>query len=446
MNLRKATENHDGISAARQRYIVGILLLMYVFAYMDRTILSLMVDPIKHSLRISDIQFSLVHGVAFGLFYALLGLPMGWIVDRFSKRWVLFWGIFSWSAATVSCGLARSFPALVLSRFGVGAGEATLVPVAYTTIARALPKHRTAMGIAIFSMGSVTGAALAIGIGGYLIAWLTRIGGVSLPLVGHLEPWQGVFLVVGAPGILVALLAFTLPDAPRDQSHRSAVASEAFLPFVIKNRAYLFFSVGGLSLTTVIANGMNAWMPALLMRRYGLPVSEVGLVMSIVILNGIFGFAASGYLADRLFKAGHKDGHLLPVLICTPFIILLSIVGFYFSTDVRLTLICAALLLPLLSIGNAIAAHVQLSTPPALRGRLAALTVAAQHFTGLTLGPLLVAAVTDHVFRNPIDVGRSMAVVATGVGLLSGVFYLAARKYARAAIQRMERDEIGHGS
>jgi MFS family permease len=440
--MRSQSPATGALSPARQYYVIGVLLLMYIFAYMDRNVLALMVDPIKESLHISDVQFSLVHGAAFGAFYAIFGLPMGYIVDRFSKRWVLFCGISFWSAATLACGFARSFPALAIARFGVGAGEATLVPAAYSTISRILPKDRTAMGIAVFSMGSGIGSAVAIALGGYLIATLTKEGGLMLPLIGHLEPWQAVFLVIGAPGLLVALLAFTIPEA--GQSAAAIAETEApsapvpLLPFLAENKVYLFFTIGALALISVVAYAFGAWMPALLLRHYGADVSWVGLVMSIITLWGVFGFFLSGWSADRLFRYGHKDGHLLPVLYCTPFTIVLAIIGFHLTSSIWVALGCYAISHIFITIGNCVGAHVQLATPPSLRGRMASITVAAQHLCGLAFGPLLVALITDHVFHDPKRVGDSMAIVGTLVGLLTILFCILARGPARRAIARIE--------
>lgn len=431
------------LSPARQYYVIGVLLLMYVFAYMDRNVLALMVDPIKASLDISDVQFSLVHGAAFGAFYAIFGLPMGYIVDRFSKRWVLFCGISFWSLATLACGFARSFPALAIARFGVGAGEATLVPAAYSTIARILPKDRTAMGIAVFSMGSAVGSAVAIGVGGYLIATLTKAGGLTLPFIGSMEPWQAVFLVIGAPGLLVALLAFTIPETGQSAAAIAEAGVPAapvpLLPFLAQNKAYLVFTIGSLALVTVIAYAFGAWMPALLLRKYGADVSWVGLVMSAITLWGMVGFFLSGWSADRLFRRGHKDGHLLPVLYCTPFTIILAVVGFHLTDSIWVALAGYAISHIFITLGNAIGAHVQLATPPSLRGRMASITVAAQHLCGLAFGPLLVALITDHVFHDPKRVGDSMAIVGVVVGGLTILFCLLARAPARRAIARMEQ-------
>ena len=437
MHAGGAAGDRVTVSPARQKYIIGALLLMYIFAYMDRNVLALMVDEIKQGLHISDVQFSLVHGMAFGAFYALFGLPMGYIVDRFSSRWVLFAGISFWSLATVFCGLSRSFQALAISRFGVGVGEATLVPAAYSTIARILPKDRIATGIAIFSMGSTIGSAVAIALGGYLIATLSSSGGLFVPLLGHLAPWQAVFVVIGAPGVLVALLAFTLPDSHRSAGDQSAPKA-ALWPFLVDNARYLFFMNGGLAMVAVMAYGLATWMPALLLRQFRLEVSQVGFAMSMMTLTGVIGFFLSGYLADRLFRSGRNDGHILPIFYCTLPAIALSILGFHFSDSLWLTLACYTLIHIGLTICNSTAAHIQMTAPAALRGRLAAITVACQHLCGLAFGPLLIALVTDEVFGDPARVGDSMTIIMVVIGLITFVLYGQARAEARAAAARTE--------
>ena len=425
------------LSTRRQIYVIGVLHLMYVLAYLDRNVLALMVEPIKSGLDITDVQFSIVHGFAFGIFYALFGLPMGYIVDRFSKRWVLFGGIAFWSLATVACGLARNFTTLAIARFGVGAGEAALVPVAYSTISRILPRHRVGLGIAIFSMGSAIGAAVATGVGGYLLSVLTVSGGLELPLFGHLKPWQAVFVLIGLPGTLIALLAFTIPEAPQAMSANGRPAPTMPLrPFLAQNKSYLIFAIGGLSLMTVIAIAMTTWMPAFLFRRYDAEIAWVGMVLSIASLPILVGFFVSGYLADKLYRKGRTDAHFIPVLYGTVFVIILAIFGFYLTDNIWITVGCYGAACLLASLGGTVAAHIQLATPAALRGRLAAFTVAAQHLCGLTIGPLLVALTTDHVFGDPERVGDSIALVVSLTGLLAILLLGLARAPARRAIAR----------
>ena len=437
------------LPAARQVYVLGVLLLMYVLAYMDRNVLALLVDPIKHSLGITDVQFSLLHGFAFGAFYAIFGLPMGYLVDRFSRRRVIFGGIAMWSAATVAFGLVRNFSHMALARFAVGAGEATLVPAAYSTITGILPRHRAALGIAIFSAGSSLGGAIAIAVGGLLMHRLTAAGGLHLPVVGLLEPWRAVMVIIGLPGLLIALLAFTIPetgaagrvvaaDAAASDAPPSGEPAEPFLPFLRENAGYLLLMIGGLIMVSILAVGVAVWLPALLMRQFGMDIGWVGLAVSLISLSGLLGFVSTGLVSDYLYRRGRKDAHILPILCGLPIIVVAAVVGFHFAKDIWLLLVCAVVIHILGPMGNSIASHVQLATPPSLRGRMAAVKVACQHLCGLTLGPLLVALVTDDVFADPKRVGDAMAMMVAVIGTLGILLLALARAPARAAIARQE--------
>src|SRR3546814_2979831 len=145
---------------------------MAMFSYLDRHIISLMVDPIRQDLNISDFQIGILQGVAFSLFYAVFGLPMGWLVDRYQRRWVVYWGVTSWSLATAACGLSSNYWHLLIARFGVGIGEATLSPAAYSMIADIFPRHRLDFAMSVFGIGTALGGALALAVGGIMIDWL----------------------------------------------------------------------------------------------------------------------------------------------------------------------------------------------------------------------------------------------------------------------------------
>jgi MFS family permease len=414
---------------------------MYVFAYMDRYLLALMVDPIKGSLGITDVQFSLIQGLAFGVFYGLFGLPMGWLVDRYSPRWVLFGGICIWSLSTVFCGLASNFVTLAIARFGVGAGEAALIPAGYSMILRILPRGRVAVGLAIFSTGASLGTAIAHAVGGYVVHALTKTGGIVVPVMGHLEPWQAVFVLIGSPGLIVGLLAFTLPS----RGHLNPVVSESpaaekenIWQFMRGNSGYLLLMIGGMVAVTITAVGVGAWAPALLMRRFGQDVAWVGIAMSVISLTGMTGFLGAGFISDSLFRRGYKDAHLLPIVYGLPLVVVLAIGGFALSDKVLLTVGCTLVIVTLCTMANAVAAHVQLVTPPGLRGQMAAIKVAAQQMCGLTLGPLFVALLTDHVFHDTHRVGESMAIMVAAMGSIAFILFALGRRQARAMVDRRQ--------
>ena len=164
-------------------YGVFVLFLLYGLSIVDRLIISLLVGPIRSDLGISDFQFSLLQGVAFGIFYATFALPIGALVDRYSRRKLIFWGVFVWSLATLACGAARSYLQLFLARIGVSAGESTLSPAAYSMLADSFPPQRLTTAMTLFSLGGFVGYGLAYILGGTIITLASAGGSISLPLL-----------------------------------------------------------------------------------------------------------------------------------------------------------------------------------------------------------------------------------------------------------------------
>lgn len=177
-------------------------MLAYIFSFIDRQILALMIEPIKADLQLSDTQFSLLHGLAFSLFYAVMGLPLAYIADRFSRPKLISIGIIVWSLATATCGLSKNFIQLFLSRMAVGVGEAALSPAAYSMFS----KDKLGRAVGIYSIGAFLGGGIAFLVGGYVINLLKGVTLIEVPLLGALKAWQIAFLVVGLPGIIIGLL------------------------------------------------------------------------------------------------------------------------------------------------------------------------------------------------------------------------------------------------
>ncbi|WP_409456278.1 MFS transporter [Sphingomonas sp. J315] len=190
------TDVQSAVSPRIAWFSVTILLLVAIMSYLDRQIISLMVEPIKASLGVSDFEIGLLQGVAFGLFYAVFGLPIGWLVDRYSRRKIIYFGMTLWSLAAGACGLASTYTHLLLARFGVGVGEASLSPAAYSMIADLFPPRRLALALGVFATGSSIGGALAYMAGGradrevrgdgcHGIARCRRAGAVAAGLPRH---------------------------------------------------------------------------------------------------------------------------------------------------------------------------------------------------------------------------------------------------------------------
>ena len=247
-------------STGRAWLSVAILLLIAIFSYLDRLIVSLLVEPIRLSLHATDFQMGLLQGIAFGLFYALFGIPIGWLVDRYSRRGIIYVGMTLWSFAAAMCGMAQTYGHLLIARFGVGVGEASLSPAAYSIISDLFPPRRLALALGVFATGAALGGALAYIVGGAVIQYFENIGTIAFPVVGQLEPWQMVFVVTGLPGIFVAMLVFFVPEPVRRQSPVLAPGADAgVIPFLLANRRYFICHFLAFGLIAVVAYGTAAW-------------------------------------------------------------------------------------------------------------------------------------------------------------------------------------------
>src|SRR5271168_5433916 len=197
-------------------YSVVVLMLMYIFSFIDRTTISLLVEPMKRDLHISDTQIGMLQGLAFALLYTFLGLPIARLSDRHSRRAIIAGGVFVWSIMATLCGLARSAVQLFAARVGVGVGEAALSPAAYSIITDSFPLSKLGRAFGVYNIGITIGAGTAFLVGGIVVAAVSHAGATyTLPLVGEVRAWQMVFIVTGAPGILLPLLLLTFREPAR---------------------------------------------------------------------------------------------------------------------------------------------------------------------------------------------------------------------------------------
>src|SRR5690606_26048234 len=251
---------------------------------------SLLVEPIKRDLELSDFQISLLQGFSFALFYTLAGIPIGRLVDATKRVNVIAIGIALWSLMTAMCALSQRYWHLFLARAGVGVGEASLSPSAYSLITDMFPRHRLGLALGIFSSGASVGAGLALIIGGYAVSAISASGARTIPLVGELQPWQLTFLYVGLPGLLVALVAWLIPEPPRRLTAAKAEATRKSVPFrdvVAHFRQHaetitlhhLAMSFGGMA-----SYGIMAWAPVMLMRTHGWTPQEAGMAIGASVL------------------------------------------------------------------------------------------------------------------------------------------------------------------
>ena len=416
-------------------FSVVVLMLATILGYLDRQIFSLLVGPIRSSLEITDFQFSLLQGVAFGLFYAVFGLPFGWLVDRTSRRAVITVGVLLWSAATIGCGLSQNVQQLALARFAVGVGEAALLPAVFSLLADIFPQRRLGLAFGLFGTGSTIGSALAYSGGGLLIRHFEKLGGATLPLIGALQPWQVVFVIVGLPGAVVAFLPWLVPDLRKGRRiERKASPKGLLLAFIGKNPTYFLCHFGGFGLNAVLAFGTAAWTPALLTRHMGLDIAQAGLLMGIIGSTiGLLGYAGNGWLVDRWFAAGQRDAHLRYYAYSFVFMAVVAPIAFL-STSLWVFVPLYALVFVLLPFSGPAVAHLQMATPPELRGQVSALFALSYNLMGMTLGPSGVALVTDYVFHDPMMIHKSMAIMFFTTAVLGAIVFRLGLKPSRRAL------------
>jgi MFS family permease len=412
-------------------YGVFVLVLAYTLSFIDRTILSLMVDPIRASLGISDVQLSLLHGFAFALFYTALGLPVGRLVDRRRRTGIIAGGIMLWSTATALCGLARSFGSMFTARVGVGVGEATLSPAAYSLLADWFPPDQRTRALSLYTAAMYMGGGLALVAGGALIAMVPPM---RLPVLGPLEPWQLVFLIVAAPGLPVALLVAGLREPARTgaASAEPAPGLAAVRAHARRHLAAYLLLIGGFSVSALMWNGVQAWLPSVLIRAHGWSASEAGRGFGLVVLVfGTGGIVFGGWLGGRLRARGRLDANLrlgvVSALAALPFAAVAPLAP---SGTLVLALYAPFTFAAALPYGGA-AAAIQDITPSRMRGQFSALFLLGLNLMGIGLGPTAVAGVAVLL---PGGLGTALALTASSAAICSALLLWRGRRPYLAAM------------
>lgn len=406
----------------RAWYLLALLSAGFILSMLDRTVLSLLVEPIKADFGLSDTSIALLQGASFAIFYALAGVPIGWIADRFSRRNLVASGIGLWSVMTIGCGLATSYAMLFGARVGVAVGEAALNPAAYSMLSDRFSKARLGRAIGIFTAAGIMGTGFALLIGGALLAAFTQAGGLDLGPLGMLKPWQATFVAVGLPGvILAAVFLFTVTEPGRLSLAINSSSPAPDITRFLRDNASLFIPLLlGYGIISMLGYAFLSWGPTSIIRLFGLTPQEVGPKFGLVMLVfGSLGPITCGFLADYLTHRGHKAASFHCMIGAAASGLFFSVMAF-FATSVGMTLLVyAGIALSFTAILAAVPTTIQIVTPSDYRARMAAISLVVANVVGLGGGPLFVGLLNDYVFETASGIGISLPLVMAGSALVS---------------------------
>jgi MFS family permease len=411
-------------------WMIAVFFCAAILSYTDRFILSLLVDPLRADLGISDTQVSLLQGLAFALVYGFAGLPLGRIADLVPRRNVIIAGVLLWSGATVACGYAASFGQLFVARLAVGIGEAALAPAAVSMIADYFPPARRGVALSVFIAGMAIGGGAAIAIGGSLVGAATLGFFKGLPLVGSLPPWRATLVLLGLPAIVIVALLLTVREPPRRRTTETAVAGPVRLGVALTLLASRAGVLAPLYLAVALVSAgdfsYQNWTPALLSRRFGLSPLEIGRQLgALAIVSGVGGTLLGGLLGDL---GARRSGERARLTIGRG-AILIGLAGsaIALASNSTAVLLCFVVWTAMASMSESLGiAVIQAVVPSEVRGVGVALTSLCNMLLGLAFGTTLTALLTDHLFHDPKAVGWSMSLVVVPTALTAfGLLWLA---------------------
>lgn len=415
-------------------YVVVLMALAYMVSFMDRVLISILIEPIRADFALTDTQIGLLIGFAFVLFYTVLGVPFGALADRVNRRNLIIFGLVGWSLATSASAFAVGFGTLLLARAAVGIGEATLSPAAISTISDRFDRSRLGLALSIYASGVAIGGGLALAFGGALSHWAGQ-NEIVLPLVGALSGWRLAMFVVGMVGLPLALvMLLTMREAPR--SDNAPPLPFSALTQHMKRHRVAFAGIFASYALAVIASYMpSLWAPVLFIRVHGMDAQEIGVALGAIIgITGFVGVIGGGVISDFFTRRGVIDAPvrviLFAMIVQAPFLVATFLVS---DRSVALALLACAQASVTLFAGLQ-ATTLQLLTPARLRGRMMALYLLFVTLVGMGIGPLAVGVLSDTGFEGPNALGRALATVA-GVSLALGVvILLATMRRIRASI------------
>lgn len=407
-------------SASYRKYVLAMLVIVYIFNFLDRQIVTILAEPIKVDLGLNDTQIGLMTGLAFALFYSVLGIPLARLADRTKRVNIIAVALVVWSGMTALCGLAQNFSQMLAARIGVGVGEAGCSPPAHSLIADYYPPEQRSSALSIYALGIPIGSIIGLLAGG----WIAEFWG-----------WRIAFFVVGVPGILLALIVkFTIREPLRGMNDIGHVAEQEQPPLgetlrtLAQNKTLFHVAMGG-ALTAFAGYGIGQWMPAFFIRIHGLGIAETATYFGLVIgFASAIGTFMGGSIADRFARKDPRVYAWLPgagVLLAFPFYVVAMLMD---NPYLAIAILIAPGFLNSLWMGP-VFGTVQNIAPMRSRALASALLMFVLNIIGLGLGPFMVGVMSDLLSGPfPEDSLRYAIIIATAAYVWAAVhFYLAGR-------------------
>lgn len=428
-------------------YVVAVLTITQIVSYLDRFLPSLLVQPIKHDLHLSDFQVGLLLGPAFVIFYVLLGVPLGWLADRVSRRAILAVGIAIWCTMTAFAAIAKNFGPLFITRLGVGVGEATVAPASVSLISQYFGRERQPRAMSLFMAGTFLGAGTTFLFFGPLVHHIESLPARSVPLLGSLQSWRLCFLAVGAPGLLLSALMLTVREPARNPHTGGASAAGTPVTFrdgiayILRHwRAFGTLFVG--SACNVTMGALALWNVALFGRVWGWNVAQVGVAVGLILFTaGPAGTLLGVFLTNRDLASGKRDATLralfLGLLIGLPAYTLFPLMP---RVGVALLLLFCA------HVGQAMAtaagpATLVLLAPERIRAQSTAIYYLVISVIAQLIGPPLVGLLAD-ALGGPAALRYAVSFEAALIGIPSIVLVWRGFGSYRRSVRELDASEI----
>ncbi len=438
MSTATANSRYESVGDSPSAYawfVAIIFAIFFVFSFVDRQIIGILVPDMKADLGLTDIQLSYIGGLSFVIFYTVFGIPMGRLADSYNRKWLIIFGVVTWTVATAACGFANNYWQLLFLRMGVGIGEAALAPCAYSMLADIFPRHRLTLAISICTMGGAFGFGFAFLGGAVVLGWANGLVGdlgfINVPFLGDLTPWRIVFLSVGLPGLAFSMILFTVNE-PKRQGHSKTVPSIAKVVAYMRRHWLALTSIYvGMGFLNIGSYGAAFWDITFFHRSFGWPPEQSGIYYGITATVGQFtGALIAGIITDRLSRTSSVDAKMkVLVLIAFASFWLRLLYPLMPSSTFALMLIFPLHLLTGAPFGVA-AAALQIMSPARMRGQITAVYFFAQSILGLGLGPTFVAFLTEYVFQD-LSMLRYSLMISGGSALAIStcLFYIGQKPY-----------------